>query len=206
MSEYNTTINSDKSYFQAILLDMVNPLIEHYSKGNANLHLGTTAAGYGNRIAGMEGFSRVLWGLVPFWAGGGKEDHLLDICRQGLINGTDPDSSEFWGHLGDRDQRMVEMAAISFGILMIPDLLWKPLSKEQQDHLADWLGEINLYTQPGNNWQFFKVMVNLALKSVGKKWNREQVEDAMEKYESFYLGNGWHQTHLRNRLLYLLHY
>jgi len=70
---------------------------------------------------------------------------------------------------------MVEMAAISFGVLLIPELLWKPLSKQTQDHLADWLGEINLYTQLENNWQFFKVVTNLALKSVGKKWSREQM-------------------------------
>lgn len=150
----------------------------------------------------MEGFPRVLWGLVPFWAGGGKEDSLLKNYHRGLDSGTDLASKEFWGHLRDRDQRMVEMAAISFGVLLIPELLWEPLPKQTQDHLADWLGEINLYTQPENNWQFFKVVTNLALKSVGKKWSREQMEDAMAKYESFYLGNGWYGDGKRPQMDY----
>ena len=87
---------------------------------------------------------------------------------------------------------MVEMAAISYGILLVPEKLWEPLSEASKDHLADWLYQINLYSQADNNWHYFKVIVNLALKSVGKKWNPEEVKKAMDRYESFYLGNGWY--------------
>jgi hypothetical protein len=31
---------------------------------------------------------------------------------RGLVNGTNPDHEEYWGDLGNRDQRMVEQAAI----------------------------------------------------------------------------------------------
>ena len=192
----------DKHYFQTMLLDMAEPLISHYSKEGAHLNLGSAAAAYGNEIGGMEGFSRVLWGLVPFWAGGGVHDPLLDLYRQGLAAGTDPESGEFWGHLGDRDQRMVEMAAISFGILLIPEQLWAPLTVKAQENLAEWLGEINAYTQPESNWQFFKVVTNLALKSVGREWSREQTEAAIDQYESFYLGNGWYSDGRRPQIDY----
>lgn len=192
----------DKKYFQSMLLDMIKPLSSHYSKESAHLQLGVTAAGYGNKIAGMEGFSRVLWGMIPFWAGGGKEKDLLDIYQKGLANGSNPEADEFWGHLGERDQRMVEMAAISFGILLIPELLWEPLTSKEKDNLANWLGEINLHSQPENNWQFFKVITNLALKSVNKPWSEEQVEDAIGKYESFYLGNGWYADGKRPQMDY----
>lgn len=84
------------------------------------------------------------------------------------------------------------MAAISYAILIIPEKLWEPLGEEEKQHLADWLYQINEYTQAENNWQYFKVMVNLALKSVGMKWNPAQVKNAMDQYESFYLGNGWY--------------
>jgi len=198
----NTPISSDKQYYQSMLLDMVEPLIPHYSKEGAHLHLGNTAAAYGNRIGEMEAFSRVLWGMIPYWAGGGRHLELLSIYQKGFVAGTTPSSFEFWGHLGDCDQRMVEMAAISFGILVIPELLWEPLSKPEQDNLASWLNEINLHSQPENNWQFFKVVTNLALKSVGKEWNQRQVADAMEKYESFYLGNGWYADGKRPQMDY----
>jgi len=39
---------------------------------------------------------KILWGLVPFWAGGGKEDSLLKNYHRGLDSGTDLASKEFW--------------------------------------------------------------------------------------------------------------
>lgn len=187
----------NKADYQSMLLDMTGPLKKRYSNGCAGLELGTTAAGYGNNIAAMEGFSRVLWGLVSYWAGGGQDESLLKTYQKGLSEGTDPRSAEYWGDLHDKDQRMVEMAAISYGILMTPEKLWEPLGENEKNNLADWLYEINLYSQADNNWQFFKVITNLALKSVGKRWSREQVKDAMDRYESFYLGNGWYSDGLR---------
>lgn len=182
----------DKTYYREMLLNLVEPLKKHYSKDCASLELGAFAAGYGNRIAGMEGFSRILWGMASYWAGGGKDESLLPVYQKGLCAGTGPGSKEYWGDLHHKDQRMVEMAAVSYGILMVPEKLWEPLDAAEKQNLADWLYQINLYSQADNNWQYFKVIANLALKSVGKKWNQDQVKDAMDRYESFYLGNGWY--------------
>lgn len=181
-----------KLYYQNMFLKMAEPLKPHYSKDCAHLELGAAAAGYGSQIAGMEGFSRVLWGLVSYWAGGGTDESLLPVYRKGLSAGTDPESEAYWGDLHDKDQRMVEMAAISYGILMVPEKLWDPLEEKEKNRLADWLYQINRYSQADNNWQYFKVITNLALRSVGRKWSEEQVKDAMDRYESFYIGNGWY--------------
>ena len=181
-----------KADYQKMLLKMIRPLTRHYTDDGSGLYLGAFSAGYGNRIAEMEGFSRVLWGLASYWAGGGEDESLLSVYQKGLAAGTDPEASSYWGDLHNKDQRMVEMAAISYGILLVPEKLWEPLSEASKDHLADWLYQINFYSQADNNWHYFKVIVNLALKSVGKKWNPEEVKKAMDRYESFYLGNGWY--------------
>jgi len=182
----------NKANYQQMLLRMIEPLKTRYREDCTGLRLGVTAAGYGNRIAEMEGFSRVLWGMVSYWAGGGKDRSLVDTYLKGFTAGTDPKGRNYWGDLHDKDQRMVEMAAISYGLLMIPDILWNPLDAETKDNLAGWLYQINDYSQADNNWQYFKVIVNLALKSIGRKWSREQIKNAMDRYESFYLGNGWY--------------
>ncbi len=181
-----------KADYQNMLLKMLKPLTRHYLDDGSGLSLGAASAGYGNRIAELEGFSRVLWGLASYWAGGGTDRSLLPVYQKGLAAGTDPESPSYWGDLHTKDQRMVEMAAIAYGILMVPEKLWDPLKETEKDSLAKWLYQINLYAQADNNWHFFKVLVNLALKSVGKKWNPEEVQKAMESYESFYLGNGWY--------------
>ena len=66
----------NKANYQQMLLRMIEPLKTRYREDCTGLRLGVTAAGYGNRIAEMEGFSRVLWGMVSYWAGGGKDRSL----------------------------------------------------------------------------------------------------------------------------------
>lgn len=183
---------NSKQEFRELFLKLIKPLKVHYSDGKAELNIGATTAGYGNKIARMEGFSRVLWGLASYLAGGGEENEMLEIYLEGLKNGTDKKSVEYWGNLHNKDQRMVEMAAISYSILLIPDKIWEPLSEESKKNLAAWLYQINDYTQAENNWQYFNVITNLALKSVGAKHSPERMKQAMDKYESFYIGNGWY--------------
>lgn len=181
-----------KKDFQQLFLNLIEPLKSHYSDGCATLNLGATSAGYGNRIAGMEGFSRVLWGLVPYWAGGGENDGMHEIYIKGITNGTDPSHPEYWGDIHARDQRMVEMAALSLGILLTPERIWEPLSEQAKDNFASWLYQINEYPLPDCNWQFFNVMVNMALKSVGKKFSQECVDYAISRFEAYYIDNGWY--------------
>ena len=64
--------------------------------------------------AGAEGFARPLWGLVPFWAGGGSCPEFEQLYLSGLAAGTDPENPEYWGGFQDIDQRFVEMAAIAY--------------------------------------------------------------------------------------------
>lgn len=55
----------------AALEQLTEPLRPLYSSGSARLEIGITGASYPSATAGMEGFSRVLWGLIPLLAGGG---------------------------------------------------------------------------------------------------------------------------------------
>ncbi len=190
--EIGKSMAKSKKEYEKLLLEMAEPLKSHYSEGKARLDLGVTAAGYGNKIAGMEGFSRVLWGMAPYWAGGGKDESLVSIYQEGIKNGTDPKHKEYWGHLHDKDQRMVEMAALSLGILLTPEKLWEPLPEQVKQNYAAWLNEINQYKLVENNWQFFNVITNLALKSVGMEYSKTCMQRAIDYYESFYIGNGWY--------------
>lgn len=147
---------------------------------------------YGNRVAAMEGFSRILWGLAPYIGGGGGCAELENTYLTGLANGTDPDCGEYWGEMRDFDQRIVETAAIGLGLILAPDKLWKPLSAKQKENLYNWLNMVNSVKSVDNNWQLFAVLVNLGFKSVNMPYNREAVERSLGRVHSFYIGNGWY--------------
>ena len=180
-----------KQDFQNWMLSVLNPLKPLYSEGCARLHLGDTGTTYPGSIQEMEAFSRPLWALVPFWMGGGEGFEA--ICRKGLENGTDPSHPEYWGGFHHYDQRFVEMAAIACGILFTPEKVWEPLSDAGKSNLAKWLYGINEYTIPDCNWQFFMILVNVALRKQGQPYGEEQLLSGLGKVESYYIGEGWYR-------------
>lgn len=178
--------------FVRLMMEILKPIKPYYSTGCARLKIGSTSAHYEDESAWMEGFSRPLWGLVPFWAGGGSDSEFEEIYKKGLLSGTDPESTEYWGECRDYDQRLVEMAAIAFGILFAPKQVWDALDVKGQDNLAEWLNEINRNKCCDNNWRFFNILVNIALKKKKRPYNKAILEENLNFIETCYTGGGWY--------------
>jgi hypothetical protein len=176
---------------QQLVQTLVAPVLPHFSPGKAAVRLGAQHAWYGEPSELLEGFSRPLWGLIPLGAGGGAFAHW-DDWREGLASGTDPEHPEFWGWPGDFDQRMVEMAALGLGLMLLPEELWRPLSPTTQAHLAVWLGRVNTVRPVDSNWRFFRVLVNLALRRRGLPWSAENLATDLQRLDEFHLGEGWY--------------
>ncbi len=182
---------STKEDYRELLNKICNPLKPYFSEGKAHIYFGATGTIYNEKTRGLEAFSRPLWGLAPLWAGGG-ENTLDTFYTEGMKNGSNPEHEEFWGTYKDCDQAYVEMAAMGLGLILAPDRLWDPLTKEEKKNLAKWLRQINENDLVHNNWQFFRVLVNLGLKNVGEGYNSEKVEESLAIIEDCYLGDGWY--------------
>lgn len=181
-----------KAAARASLLRLLEPLKPFYSAGGARVELGVTSAHYENDSIPMEAFARPLWGLVPFWAGGGSEPDFEDLYRRGFAHGPDPEHPEYWHTCRDYDQKFCEMAAVSYGILFTPEKIWQPLSERARDNLVEWLWEINRHECCACNWQWFCVLTNLALKSVGRPYSPERMAAGLQMMEDYYDGGGWY--------------
>lgn len=184
-----------------LLLDWVRPLKEHYSRGGAQLCIGSTSAHYGAASARMEGYSRVLWGLAPLFS---QENERLPrearqeieewkvLCRSGLVCGTDPAHEEYWLEVWDYDQKMVEMAAIVNAILLAPKVFWDPLTGAEKENVYRWLNRINSHKVHPNNWRFFRVLVNVLFQRLGLADDKECMKDDLGVIEGCYEGDGWY--------------
>lgn len=180
-----------KQDLQDALRQLVRPLKPLYAAGGSRLPIKGSSAGYGEEIAGMEGFSRILWGIVPHLAGGGT-DELWEDCLRGIISGTDPEHKDYWGDVGDYDQRLVEMAVLGMALSMIPERIWEPLEERQRRNLYNWLNTINSHPCHDCNWLFFHVMVNMGFYKTGQRYDKVQMEKNLQRIEQFYLGCGWY--------------
>lgn len=183
-------LQSRKDLAEAVK-QIVYPLQPYYSKGKAKLELGNTGTSYSDDIAGLEGFSRVLWGLVPMLAGGDRSE-IWELCLQGIKNGTNPAHEEYWGEITDFDQRAVEMAAFGYALVLAPERIWEPLNHQEKENLFTWLNQINQINVYDCNWLFFPVIVNLGFKAVGLPYDQEKAGKNLDRIDAFYLEEGWY--------------
>src|SRR5436190_10328264 len=174
------------------VVDLVDPIVPYLSPGNARARLGSSGAVFAPRVAELEGYARPLWGIVPLVAGGGGFAHW-ERWVAGLANGVDPDGPEYWGPCGaEIDQRMVEMAAIGFALAFVPEYLFDPLTGRQRDHVIEWLRGIERGEPAQNNWQFFRLLVQMGLERVGVEIDRDAQARSVELVDSYAIGGGWY--------------
>lgn len=187
-------MNTKKDY-EELLLKILTPIKSRFSEGCAYIDFGATSAHYRERAKRIEGFSRPLWGLAPYYACKGETDKdysFSELYQKGFANGTNPFSSEYWGEINDYDQIIVEMAAMGLALILAPDEFFYPLSEKEQANLADWLYTINTHIAVNNNWRLFAVIVNCGLKNVGMPYNDDVIEAALSEMDKWYLGDGWY--------------
>lgn len=189
---YTTEDFATKQAAQASLMRLLEPLKQFYSPSGARLDLGVTSAHYENDSIPMEAFARPLWGLMPFWLGGGSDPEFETLYRRGFEHGPDPEHPDYWHTCRDFDQKFCEMAAVSYGILYTPEKIWEPLSERGKDNLVEWLWEINRHECCACNWQWFCVITNLALKSVGRPYSSERLASGLQMMEDYYDAGGWY--------------
>lgn len=174
------------------LLELIEPLKKYYSHTKSWLNLGATSAHYPDTSAWLEGFSRPLWGLGSYFADGSTNEEWENIYVKGIISGTDPKSFEYWEDCVPFDQKLVEMAAIAYTLLWSGNKLLDKMDDSQKNNLFNWLSQMKSDWCHKCNWQFFNVLVKLALKKNNRDYDKEDLEKSLEFIEECYIGNGWY--------------
>lgn len=192
MRKFSIADFSSKKAAEQALLDVLNPLKPFYSESGARIHVGVTSTHYENDTIPMEAFARPLWGLVPFWTGGGADPEFEELYRKGLEAGPDPTHPDYWHTCRDYDQKFCEMAAIAFGMLFCPEKVWEPLSERGKDNLVEWLWEINRNECCACNWQFFSIMTNVALYKAGRPYDKKRLQEGLDCIDAYYDAGGWY--------------
>ncbi|HHY2841986.1 TPA: DUF2264 domain-containing protein [Enterococcus faecium] len=189
-------LRTRQDYFD--LFKKINqPLQPFYRASGAQIDYIHQGVGYGNKIAGMEGFSRVLWGAGP--AIDQLDERWLKLILSGIKAGTDPSHPDYWGEIHERDQRMVEMPAMLLALYHHEQLLWKKLDTGEKSQIIHWFSQIFEYECADGNWQFFKIIVGTIIQKFGYPVKESALKEAFDNIENCYLQNGWYRDSSRGR-------
>jgi hypothetical protein len=173
-------------------LDIFKPLLPWFSESGARVTLSGAAAIFDRAAADLEGFARPLWGLAPLAAGGGNFDHW-ELYRRGLVAGMDPNHPDYWGDVADRNQRLVELAAIGLALRLVPEHVFDPLSAAEKAIVSAYLLKARNRDYVDNNWKFFRVLVDLGLEQCGIEFDAKGTSDYLDDLEAFELEDGWYR-------------
>lgn len=177
--------------------------IQYQSPKGAFVFYPGEISGRGRKVNAIEGFAR-FFPLAASWLfSNGQEEiilnynsyNLIDILKTGLINGTDPNGSEYWGDVKDYDQRIVEAADIALALWISKNYIWNNLEKEEKLKIIKWL-EQSIHKKIGdNNWNLFPITIAKVLEALGSS-NAKDLNYINNLYKTYkvnhYIGNGWY--------------
>lgn len=148
----------------------------HLSRDGALLHYRGLPS-YSYHMSGLEGFARTA-PLFAAWVASGRPRSvppldgsqpidLVEWLARGLATGTNPDAAEYWGDIGDDDQRIVEAADVALVLWIGRREIWPALSQDEQSQLIKWLRQTETaQISHRNNWILYPVVVSGVLKAM----------------------------------------
>lgn len=190
----------DAERYSELFKYLVTGAMGFRSKDGAHVFYPGAASTHGSAIDAMEGFCRTLPMISAWICSGrptvipgydGQDIDLLEYAMLGLLAGTNPKSKGYWGHIRDRDQRIVEAADIALSVWLLRTHLWPQFTSSQKAMIAEWLLSVNGKAIPDNNWHLFPILINETLLSLGCSGNQAHSMQHYARLKSFYLGDGW---------------
>lgn len=194
MQPENITLNNplkNRGDLRKLVNQLLNAVSPFFKKDASRVDLANFTAHYGQQIANMETFSRLLWGVTPLLAGG-HEPEQFSFYIQAIKNGTNPEHADYWGEVAPYDQRIVEMAAYGLMLAVAHKPLLAHFSEQEKHHLWQWLKQSENQDIPDNNWHFFPILVQVGFHHCGMPNNAEALEKHFAAMEHYYLGDGWY--------------
>lgn len=153
----------------------------------------------GLQVEGTEGFARIAPMLATWLVSGreqviqlssGKSFDIKAFLLNGLIKGSNPEHSGYWGDMEDKGQRIVEAADVALVYWLLHRHDNNLFSSSEQQQIEDWLTQVNENEIYHSNWILFRLIVNSVLDEFGHE-HQNHVQRDLDIFKSYSVGDGW---------------
>jgi hypothetical protein len=190
-----------RAHWEAVLGRLVRGHALHLSPGKAHTLWSGRPTPYLGDKQGLEGVARLMhpigaWLVDPSTPNtmefeGARVD-VVAMMREALLTGTDSRHAEYWGDIGDVDQRIVETADISWFLWLTRERLWNQLSPDEQTQIVAWLRQVDLKKVYHSNWHMFPLTNHTVRKHLGQPYLQDEIRRHHERTDIFLAGDGWY--------------
>ena len=167
--------------------------------GAADIPIAGPPSDHDKQADRLESFARPLT-LAAFFLQ--TEPHPDDVAlrekiapwfRAGLVAGSDPKNSGYWGPDASYHQHHVEMGLMSIALQVAERDLWAPLTRAGKDTVARWFASCRGSGIVNNNHLFMSVHI---LEFLGKhgyehRTDRAVITAHLNQLETMHRGGGW---------------
>ena len=194
--EFLSRTASDEQRYRALFGYFLAGALRFTDAAGSRIHYPGAPSNNGYNAAGLEGFARTGT-LLGAWLASGRAApiDLAAYLRRGLLAGTDPKSTGYWGKIRNWDPRVVEAADVARILWMTRAQIWQQFDPQQRAQVAGWLRQVDGKKTPDTVWLLFPLMVDMVLRSLGATAGGGAAElPSITNYARFkhsYLGNGW---------------
>jgi hypothetical protein len=155
----------------------------------------------GGLVNGLEGFARmsVAWGAWLGLESNGpslpSREGAIDVEQlvvRGLLDGSDPLGTWWWGEIGDRDQRIVEAAELATALWLGRSRLGPALGPDGLRQVLDWLAQVHGRDTFDDNWVLFPSLVATVERGFGRRVSDAAIDVGIDVMLDRYRGDGWY--------------
>jgi hypothetical protein len=203
--DFLSQTTSDEQRYRALFGYFLAGAVRFTDAAGSHIHYPGAPSNNGYKVAGLESFARTGT-LLAAWLASGRDPVFIDAAvgapidlaaylRRGLLAGTDPKSTGYWGRIRNGDPRTVEAADIARILWMTRVQIWQQFDPQQRAQIATWLRQVDGKKTPGTVWLLFPLTVDMVLRSLGADVGSVAADlPSISNYWRFkqnYLGNGW---------------
>ena len=134
-------------------------------------NLRQSGASYDSEIRALEAVLRPLWGVLPL-TGQRWRNERAEQCLERLLHMVR--ERKMPAVTRARRQSIVEAGVLAYGIGIFKGGFLNLLDRQDGDYLAEWLYSVNEVPVSENNWLFFYILINTALKVNGLKYSKQR--------------------------------
>ncbi|GAB3232829.1 DUF2264 domain-containing protein [Glycomyces halotolerans] len=171
--------------WNAAAASISRPALELAAKGPEAMPV--TMSNHSHAENWFELLTRPLWGLAA--AGDAVPETFWTAARESLTRALDPDDPWYVGDPAGTSQRLVEAAAVGWGLALAPQHLWEPLAPKTKDKVAAWLQTAYVTDVADCNWHYFPVFAGHGLDRIGVERDASVATAHLERMGEFQLGD-----------------